>query len=372
MAPGCLACGGPGHVTGTCVALGAALHRKLSAQGDVVELILRLLCGGWSWSAGETRPGRAVLCASHGPRAGDAVAVGDAGGCVHLVCPLTGVRMLSAALAAPHPVASLCWASDGESITVAYFKFIRAFDSQSGAAVTAPLAGHTHAVNSVALCARSARLASGSDDKTVRIWRMPPAAGGQGAPEQTLRGHSNSILSVAFEPHGALLASGSADKTIRVWDLSTGVALSVFGTDARVNCVAFSSDGARMAAGDGDYRGGSVRLFDVPSRALIGRALTGHAHAVMSIAWSADGTTLASGGYDKTIKIWSAPLSSPSPLPLLSPAERQGDSRLEATLRSEHPVLCVSLSPDGCQLVASNGPDVRLCRVHAGALLGAW
>ena len=59
------------------------------------------------------------------------------------------------------------------------------------------------------------RLASGSADKTVRVWnlRQPTAA------PTVLQGHDDAVLSVAFSPDGQSLASGSRDKTVRLWNL---------------------------------------------------------------------------------------------------------------------------------------------------------
>jgi tetratricopeptide (TPR) repeat protein len=58
-------------------------------------------------------------------------------------------------------------------------------------------------------------LASGSDDKTIRLWDVA-----SGKEKGVLTGHSAYVLSVSFSPDGRTLASGSDDKTIRLWDLS--------------------------------------------------------------------------------------------------------------------------------------------------------
>ncbi|MER3441876.1 MAG: hypothetical protein C4296_10990 [Gemmataceae bacterium] len=74
------------------------------------------------------------------------------------------------------------------------------------------LAGHTHYVLSVAFSPDGGYLASGSFDKTVRVWQV---ATGQHV--RTLQGHTDWVRSVAFSPDGRYLASGSGDKTVRVW-----------------------------------------------------------------------------------------------------------------------------------------------------------
>ena len=79
------------------------------------------------------------------------------------------------------------------------------------------LEGHSAAVRSVAFSPDSARLASGSLDKTVKIW---DASSGECL--QTLEGHSAAVWSVAFSPDSARLASGSLDKTVKIWDASSG------------------------------------------------------------------------------------------------------------------------------------------------------
>ncbi len=107
------------------------------------------------------------------------------------------------------------------------------------------LTGHTYSINSIAFSPDGHLLASGSDDKNIKLWDPQT-----GKPLQTLTGHTDTIRSVAFSPDGHLLASGCYDNTIRLWDPQTGKPLQTL-TDhtSPINSVAFSPDGHLLASG---------------------------------------------------------------------------------------------------------------------------
>jgi WD40 repeat protein len=68
-------------------------------------------------------------------------------------------------------------------------------------------------VNSVSFSPNGRRIATGSNDGTVKLWDTA-----SGAEVFTLRGHTSGVLCVAFSPNGDQLVSGSIDFTVRVWD----------------------------------------------------------------------------------------------------------------------------------------------------------
>ena len=92
------------------------------------------------------------------------------------------------------------------------------------------------------------RLASGSDDKTIRIWDAET-----GALQQTLEGHTDSVRSVAFSHDGRRLASGSGDKTARIWDAETGAQQQMLEVSTILTTLSFSPDGSALNTEIGSF-----------------------------------------------------------------------------------------------------------------------
>jgi WD40 repeat protein/type II secretory pathway predicted ATPase ExeA len=151
-------------------------------------------------------------------------------------------------------------------------------------------------VYSIAFSPDSRWLASGVDNKTVRLWEVRT-----GRPVHDLAGLRRSVICIAFSPDGRWLASGGGDKTIEIWEVATGQEMRrLSGHKKDVYAVAFSPDGRWLASASGDK---SVKLWDATTGREV-HTLEGHRKPVTSLAFSPDGRWLASGSWDTTIKIW--------------------------------------------------------------------
>ena len=176
----------------------------------------------------------------------------------------------------------------------------------------------------------STRLASASDDSTVKIWDAST-----GACVQTLEGYSRFVSSVAFSHDSTRLASASENKTVEIWDTSTGARVQTLeGHSHSVNSLAFSHDSTRLASASWDK---TVKIWDASSGACL-QMIEGHSDAVKSVAFSPDSTRLASASWDKTVKIWDA-----------------SNVACLQTLNVGRPLSDLSFDPDGSRLYTEIG-----------------
>jgi WD40 repeat protein len=124
-----------------------------------------------------------------------------------------------------------------------------------------------------------------------------------------MRGHDAEIYSVAFSPDGRRLVSGASDTTVRIWDPATGhEALALRDHTRAVLAVAFSPNGWSLAAASLAKGNAAVRVWNAKPLGVEGRpeplrTFTGHTQGVNALAFNSDGSLLASGGDDGTILV---------------------------------------------------------------------
>ena len=183
------------------------------------------------------------------------------------------------------------------------------------------------------------RIAAELPDNTLRVWDLKPlrpvARINLGAPASV----------VALSPDGKHAASGARNGALRIWDAATGQLvrqLQLSGGSGPVRSIAFSPDDKHLAAGAQNT--GQIEVWDVASGQRLA-TLTGHAAGVQALQFTPDGTRLASGSFDQTVRIWDADTY---------------DSLL--TLRDhQEPITSLVFSPDGTDLYSSaSGGTVRI------------
>ena len=212
---------------------------------------------------------------------------------------------------------------------------------------------HQDWVLSVAISPDGRLLASGSYDRTIKLWSLP-----DGALLKTLNGLSPMYPSLAISPDGRLLAWGNTSSAVVLWSLPDGGVLKTLtGHSDFVLSVAFSPDGRLLASSSMDK---TIKLWSLPDGALL-KTLTGHTGYVESVAISLDGRLLASGSDDRTIKLWSLPDGKLLPVCLMDPAASPS-SVSGATYAKDgvtYSVACGSPMPTGavctCNCVPGTG-----------------
>ncbi|KAJ0116662.1 WD40 repeat-like protein [Diaporthe amygdali] len=172
---------------------------------------------------------------------------------------------------------------------------VKIWDAGNGACLRT-LEGHSLPVSSVAFSHDSERLASASHDITVKIWNVS-----NGACLRTLEGHSVPVSSVAFTHDSEQLISASYDGNVKTWDVGNGICVqTLMNPDLTINSIALSHDSRQLALASS---GKTITIWDTSNRICL-QILKGHDDSVYSVAFSHDSARLASASRDKTIKIW--------------------------------------------------------------------
>ncbi|MCJ8281520.1 MAG: WD40 repeat domain-containing protein, partial [Rivularia sp. ALOHA_DT_140] len=161
------------------------------------------------------------------------------------------------------------------------------------------LEGHTGSIYNVGFSPDGKILASGSLDKSIKLWNVE--TGEEILPR--LKNHKRKVYNVSFNPQDKTqLASSSADGTIRLWNLETGEYKELIGHKGKVYSLSFTQDGEILASTGLDK---TIKLWNAKTGEEIFSPLTGHKGKVYSVSFNPkDKTQLASGSADGTVRLW--------------------------------------------------------------------
>jgi eukaryotic-like serine/threonine-protein kinase len=196
------------------------------------------------------------------------------------------------------------------------------------------LRGHSDTVTSLNWSPDGFQLVSGSRDGTAHIWLANDQTS-----SVTYTGHSAAVLAVAWSPDGTLLASGGEDKTVQLWNTAGALLHSFSDWGASISSLAWENNGKALFVGTlgagvhelllntGERPGRSNKTYihavalspsgnflaigAASGQVVIVNTVTfkyafyrRHTGPVLALAWSQDGTMLASGGSDSTAQVW--------------------------------------------------------------------
>jgi len=202
--------------------------------------------------------------------------------------------------------------------------------------ISYPFPGHQDAVNSISFSPDGKTIASGSWDKTIKLWNI------ESGESQTLSGHTDKVWRVRYSPsNGNMIASASTDKTVRLWNAKSGEFLGeLLGNTDIIIDLSFSPDSKKIATASLD---GTIKIWDTTTKKELEilenpQGLNGS----YSVDFHPNGAKLAVVGYqDGSIKVWDLNTKTPKVI---------GHHKISATF--------VRFSHDGRLLASSSGDGI--------------
>ena len=206
--------------------------------------------------------------------------------------------------------------------------------------------GHSDSVRSIAFSPDGKLLASGSNDRTVKIWSTET-----GKQLKTLKHQEySSVDTVVFSPDGKIIASSSDNDGIYLWNAEGGTLIKkLTGEKSIYRDMEFSPDGKTLASCGFEF----LTLWNVGSGKEIGKIQAQTKEYVSSVAFSPDGKLLAASGWNKDVKLWNA---------------ETGDL-IKTFSGAEYAAINIAFSPDGKNLfLASQKKPIAVLDIETGEL----
>lgn len=203
-------------------------------------------------------------------------------------------------------VLSVAFSSDNRQIVSgSRDKTIKLWNTLGACKYTIGDQGHTEWVSCVRFSPnpKTPIIVSGGWDKTVKVWNLSTCT-----LKSNLEGHTGYVNTVTVSPDGSLCASGGKDGTAMLWDVNDGKQLYSLDAGAIIHALVFSPNRYWLCAATAN----SIKIWDLESKNTVAEltqawpefnARTPNPEC-LSLAWSADGSTLFAGYSDHLIRVW--------------------------------------------------------------------
>jgi WD40 repeat protein len=207
--------------------------------------------------------------------------------------------------------------------------------------------GHTSDVTGAVHLPDRRHIVTCSDDGSLRLWNLESGSqiGNDWRDEPENTEVKTRVNAISLSPNGKTIASVNGDGTVKMWDVETGKVIAIWTEHA--GCLCWSPNGERMVSGG--Y--GTAKVWHVESgKTALGPIETGQ--SVCAVAYSPDGTKIATGGYDEyAVKIWDS-----------TTGELLRVSALVLRGHNHHGVSSLAWTSDGQKLISGHHfGTIRIC-----------